>query len=210
MSVEQDVLALREQLNHHNYRYYVLDDPSIPDAEYDRLFQQLKALETTHPELVTEDSPTQRVGGAPLDEFTQVQHEMPMLSLDNAFNEEDMESFNRRILERLEVSAEEILEYACEPKLDGIAISLLYEQGMLVRGATRGDGVSGEDITLNVRTIPTVPLKLSGTGFPERLEVRGEIFMPRQGFERLNQRMTTTPVNRVRVPTQPAQQQQQL
>ena len=189
MSVEQDVLALREQLNHHNYRYYVLDDPSIPDAEYDRLFQQLKALETTHPELVTEDSPTQRVGGAPLDEFTQVQHEMPMLSLDNAFNEEDMESFNRRILERLEVSAEEILEYACEPKLDGIAISLLYEQGMLVRGATRGDGVSGEDITLNVRTIPTVPLKLSGTGFPERLEVRGEIFMPRQGFERLNQRM---------------------
>ncbi|WP_370278256.1 NAD-dependent DNA ligase LigA [Pontibacterium sp.] len=189
MSVEQEVLALREQLNHHNYCYYVLDNPEVPDAEYDRLYLQLKALEKEHPELVTADSPTQRVGGAPLDAFNQVQHEMPMLSLDNAFNEEDMQAFNRRVVERLDAPAGEIIEYACEPKLDGIAISLLYEEGVLVRGATRGDGVSGEDITLNVRTIPTIPLKLSGEGYPARLEVRGEIFMPKQGFDALNARM---------------------
>ena len=188
MSVEQEILALREQLNHHNYRYYVLDDPEVPDAEYDRLFQQLKSLESEHPSLVTSDSPTQRVGGAPLDAFTQVQHEMPMLSLDNAFNEDDMQAFNRRVIDRLDAEDMLSIQYACEPKLDGIAISLLYEGGVLVRGATRGDGVSGEDITLNVRTIPTIPLKLTGAGYPERLEVRGEIYMPRKGFDALNER----------------------
>ena len=188
MSVEQEILALREQLNHHNYRYYVLDDPEVPDAEYDRLFQQLKSLESEHPSLVTSDSPTQRVGAAPLDAFTQVRHEMPMLSLDNAFNDDDMQAFNRRVIDRLDAEDTQSIQYACEPKLDGIAISLLYEGGMLVRGATRGDGVSGEDITLNVRTIPTIPLKLTGIGYPERLEVRGEIYMPRKGFDALNER----------------------
>lgn len=188
MSVEQEILALREQLNHHNYRYYVLDDPEVPDAEYDRLYQQLKSLESEHPSLVTSDSPTQRVGGAPLDAFTQVRHEMPMLSLDNAFNDDDMQAFNRRVIDRLDAADMQSIQYACEPKLDGIAISLLYEKGVLVRGATRGDGVSGEDITLNVRTIPTIPLKLTGIGYPERLEVRGEIYMPRKGFDALNER----------------------
>ncbi|PIE24527.1 MAG: DNA ligase (NAD(+)) LigA [Neptuniibacter caesariensis] len=184
MSIEQRIEQLREQLNHHNYRYYVLDDPEIPDAEYDRLFQELKKLETEQPELITSDSPTQRVGAAPLSAFSQVKHELPMLSLDNAFNEEDMQEFDRRIKERL--NRDETVIYACEPKLDGIAVSLLYEDGKLVRGATRGDGTTGEDITQNVRTIPTIPLKLAGTDYPQRLEVRGEIYMPKAGFAALN------------------------
>lgn len=189
MSVQQDLQALRDQINHHNYCYYVLDEPEVPDAEYDRLYRELQALEQSHPDLVTQDSPTQRVGGAALDAFLQVQHEVPMLSLDNAFSEEDMAAFNRRVTERLTVAGDAVIEYACEPKLDGIAVSLLYEEGVLVRGATRGDGVTGEDITLNVRTIPTIPLRLSGSDYPRRLEVRGEIFMPRAGFDALNERM---------------------
>lgn len=184
MSIEQRVLQLREQLNEHNYRYYVMDDPSVPDAEYDRLFQELKKLEKEHPELLTSDSPTQRVGSAPLSAFSQIKHEMPMLSLDNAFDEEDMAEFDRRIKDRL--NRDESVAYACEPKLDGIAVSLLYENGVLVRGATRGDGTTGEDITQNVRTIPTIPLKLSGLDYPKRLEVRGEIYMPKAGFDALN------------------------
>lgn len=186
MSIDLRIQQLREQLNNHNYRYYVLDDPEIPDAEYDRLFQELKQLEKDNPSLVTPDSPTQRVGAQPLTAFSQISHEMPMLSLDNAFNAEDMGEFDRRIKDRLK--SDSTIEYACEPKLDGIAVSLLYENGRLVRGATRGDGTTGEDITLNVRTIPTVPLKLSGTGYPERLEVRGEIYMPKAGFDQLNAR----------------------
>ena len=188
MSIEQQIQQLREQLNKHNYRYYVLDDPEVPDAEYDRLFQQLKSLEAEHPSLITPESPTQRVGGAPLAAFKQVQHELPMLSLDNAFNAEDMQEFNRRIVDRLAYPADTEIGYACEPKLDGIAISLLYENGVLIRGLTRGDGSTGEDITLNVRTIPTIPLKLSGSDYPERLEVRGEIYMPKAGFNALNKR----------------------
>lgn len=188
MSIEQQIQQLREQLNKHNYRYYVLDDPEVPDAEYDRLFQQLKSLEAEHPSLITPESPTQRVGGAPLAAFKQVQHELPMLSLDNAFNAEDMQEFNRRIVDRLAYPADTEIGYACEPKLDGIAISLLYENGVLIRGLTRGDGSTGEDITLNVRTIPTIPLKLSGSDYPERLEVRGEIYMPKAGFHALNKR----------------------
>ncbi|MCV6610671.1 MAG: NAD-dependent DNA ligase LigA [Amphritea sp.] len=184
-SVTQLLEQLRDQLRHHNYQYYVLDNPSIPDAEYDRLFHQLKALEAEHPELITADSPTQRVGAEPLAAFSQVSHEMPMLSLDNAFDADDMRAFTKRIMDRLERDDE--LEFACEPKLDGIAVSLIYEQGVLVRGATRGDGSTGEDITLNVRTIPSIPLKLMGEGYPERLEVRGEIYMPKQGFDALNE-----------------------
>ena len=184
--VEQEIQDLRQQINHHNHRYYVLDDPQISDAAYDQLLQRLKQLETDNPELITGDSPTQRVGAAPLKEFGQVLHEMPMLSLDNAFNEAELQDFNRRVKERLTATVD--IEYACEPKLDGIAVSLLYEKGVLVRGATRGDGTTGEDITQNVRTIASIPLTLMGKGWPERLEVRGEIFMPKAGFEKMNAR----------------------
>lgn len=184
--LSHQIAKLRQQLEHANYQYYVLDDPSIPDAEYDRLFHQLKDIETQHPEWITPDSPTQRVGGAPLSAFSQVEHEVPMLSLGNAFNEEDMNDFNRRIKDRLNTT--DTIRYACEPKLDGIAVSLLYENGILVRGATRGDGATGEDITQNVRTIPSIPLKLLGDQFPPILEVRGEVYMPKAGFDQLNQR----------------------
>lgn len=177
--------ALRQQLNEHNYRYYVLDDPDIPDAEYDRLFRELKTLEQKYPEKITPDSPTQRVGAAPLDAFSQVKHEQPMLSLDNAFSEEELVDFNRRIGDRLKTDAD--IEYVCEPKLDGIAVSLLYEKGVLVRGATRGDGETGEDITQNLRTVDSIPLKLRGGNYPKKLEVRGEVYMPKDSFNRLNQ-----------------------
>ncbi|MEE2730465.1 MAG: NAD-dependent DNA ligase LigA [Pseudomonadota bacterium] len=183
-SVEQQIEQLREQLREHNYKYYVLDEPSIPDVEYDRLFQQLKKLETEHPQWITPDSPTQRVGDKPLDAFQQVQHRIPMLSLDNVFNEEELVAFDRRLRERLNL--EEDIEYVCEPKLDGLAVSLLYEQGLLVQAATRGDGQVGEDITQNIRTIDSIPLRLRGRDFPTVLEVRGEVFMPKAGFKQLN------------------------
>ena len=185
--IELAAAALREQLDDWNYRYYVLDDPSVPDAEYDRSLRELQSLEAANPELIRPDSPTQRVGAKPLTQFQQVRHEVPMLSLENAFNAEDMADFNRRLLDRLGSDISE-LEYACEPKLDGIAVSLLYRDGLLERGATRGDGTTGEDITHNVRTIPSIPLRLRGSGFPSLLEVRGEIYMPKQGFEDLNAR----------------------
>jgi DNA ligase (NAD+) len=181
----QRVQQLRDQIRVHNYRYYVLDDPLIPDAEYDRLLRELQALEAEHPELVTEDSPTRRIGATPLSEFGEVRHEVPMLSLDNAFDDDELADFDRRARERLKV---EEIDYTAEPKLDGLAVSLLYERGMLVRGATRGDGTVGEDITQNVRTIKSIPLHLIGKRFPQRLEVRGEVFMSREGFRHLNQR----------------------
>ncbi|WP_288073886.1 NAD-dependent DNA ligase LigA [Pseudomonas sp.] len=186
------ILELRAELDQHDYRYYVLDEPSIPDAEYDRLFQELKALEAEHPELVTRDSPTQRVGGAALSAFTQVKHEIPMLSLGNAFDETTMLEFDRRVTEGLDLPTGDLfgggaaVEYSCEPKLDGLAVSLLYLNGELVRGATRGDGTTGEDISVNVRTVRNIPLKLHGSGWPATLEVRGEVFMSKAGFERLN------------------------
>lgn len=175
---------LKKNINEHNFRYYVLDEPSVPDSEYDKLFNQLKALETKYPSIASDDSPTQRVGGTPLSDFSQVTHEMPMLSLDNGFNDDDLDHFHRRASERLQ---SEPTRYCCEPKLDGIAISLLYEKGQLVRAATRGDGSTGEDITHNARTINTIPLRLRSEGYPDRLEVRGEVYMPRDGFESLNQ-----------------------
>lgn len=184
--ITAQALRLREQLREWNYRYYVLDDPSVPDVDYDRALRQLQALENANPELVTADSPTQRVGATPLEHFNQVAHEVPMLSLDNAFDAEELAAFDRRVLDRLGEAAGPV-QYSCEPKLDGIAVSLLYREGQLIRGATRGDGRTGEDITHNVRTIPSVPLQLRGKGFPAVLEVRGEIYMPRDGFERLNQ-----------------------
>ncbi len=178
--------ALRLKLRHHNHQYHVLDEPEIPDAEYDRLVRELQALEAAHPDLVTPESPTQRVGAEPVAAFGTVQHRLPMLSLDNAFSETELRDFHRRVTERLELDASTELEYSAEPKLDGAAVSLLYEQGKLVRGATRGDGTRGEDITHNVRTIEAVPLQLMGKHFPASLEVRGEVFMPRAGFAAFN------------------------
>jgi DNA ligase (NAD+) len=184
----EEAANLRQQLNDHNHLYYVLDDPSIPDAEYDRLMRKLQQLESEYPTLKTVDSPTQRVGGEPLKVFKSVVHEVPMLSLDNTFNDEELLSFHRRITERLKLSGP--LAYVCEPKLDGVAVSLLYEGGVLIRGATRGDGSTGEDITENVRTINSIPLKLQTDEPPNLLEVRGEIYLPRAGFEKLNQEAT--------------------
>lgn len=181
------VKELRLQLEHHNYRYHVLDDPEIPDVEYDRMFRELQALEDAHPELSTEDSPTQRVGGAPVAGFHEVQHVVPMLSLDNAFSADELIAFDRRVRERLK--SDEIIEYSAETKLDGTAISLLYERGRLVRGATRGDGQTGEDVTHNVRTIESVPLRLRGRNAPALMEVRGEVYMPKAGFAALNARL---------------------
>ncbi len=184
-SVQARAARLREQIEWHNYRYYGLDDPAVPDAEYDRLMQELRALERDYPELVTPDSPTQRVGAAPLAAFAQVRHDLPMLSLDNAFDEAEVVDFDRRIGERLKLGQ---VDYVAEPKLDGLAVSLRYEHGHLVCGATRGDGYTGEDVTHNIRTIGAAPLRLRGKGYPPLLEVRGEVFMPRQGFARLNER----------------------
>jgi DNA ligase (NAD+) len=181
---QQQIERLREQLRRHNYHYYVLDAPLIPDSEYDRLFRELAALEQRHPELVTADSPTQRVGAAPLSAFREVRHDVPMLSLANVFSETELMEFDSRIRERLASDAE--IDYEVEPKLDGLAISLRYVQGVLQLAATRGDGSRGEDVTLNVRTIDAVPLRLLGDDFPAVVEVRGEVFMPLAGFYAFN------------------------
>lgn len=180
------VERLREQLREHNYRYHVLDEPSVPDAEYDRLMRQLERLESDYPELVTADSPTQRVGAEPLPGFKQVRHPLPMLSLGNAFDPQEFQDFDGRARTRLEMTEFEPIEYAAEPKLDGVAMSVLYRAGELVQAATRGDGSTGEDITHNARTIKSVPLRLRGTDFPELLEVRGEVYMPKAGFAAFN------------------------
>jgi len=184
-SPSQRIDALREQIRHHNYLYYVQDQPEIPDAEYDRLLRELEMLEAEHPDLITADSPTQRVGAEPLKAFKQVKHAVPMLSLSNAFDEQEVDDFNRRVEEQLDLAN---INYSVEPKLDGLAVSLRYEKGELVLAATRGDGTTGEDVTLNVRTIKSVPLKLLGKNIPALLEVRGEVFMPKKGFDNLNQR----------------------
>lgn len=182
-SVKNEIEDLREQLRHHSYQYYVLDDPDIPDAEYDRLYKRLQSLESENPEFIDPDSPTQRVGSEPLAAFTQITHERPMLSLDNVFDEKELRAFDQRIHDRLK--SEVNIEFVAEPKLDGLAISLRYEHGSLVYAATRGDGTTGEDVTHNVRTMQSIPLKLLGD-YPEVLEARGEIFMPKAGFNELN------------------------
>lgn len=182
---EQEIFQLRRQISEHNHRYFVLDEPEIPDSEYDKLFIRLKRLESEYPQLITEDSPTQRVGANPLEAFDKVRHEQAMRSLNNAFDEKDQADFDRRIKKRLGIT--EDIEYVCEPKMDGIAVNLLYENGSLIRAATRGDGTTGEDITLNIRTIKSVPLKLISNGWPQRFEVRGEVYMPKAKFEQFNQ-----------------------
>ncbi|GLR74897.1 NAD-dependent DNA ligase LigA [Aliivibrio sifiae] len=186
MSTEHTLDELRQLLNYHAYRYYVEDSPELPDAEYDRMMQQLLSIEAEYPELVTVDSPSQRVGGEALDGFTQVKHEIAMLSLDNAFSDTELEAFEKRINDRL--IAKSVSLFCCEPKLDGLAVSLLYVNGKLVQAGTRGDGLTGENITENVRTIRCIPLTLQGEGWPTRLEVRGEVFMPKAGFDALNER----------------------
>jgi DNA ligase (NAD+) len=182
--IARRVAELRETIDYHNYRYYVLDDPVIPDAEYDRLLRELEKLEKQYPGLITPQSPTQRVGAAPLESFGEIVHQVPMLSLANAFDEQELSDFDRRVRARLDV---ERVAYSAETKLDGLAASIRYVDGVLVSGATRGDGVRGEDVTQNVRTIKAVPLSLRGEDFPRVLEVRGEVFMTEEGFRRLNE-----------------------
>jgi DNA ligase (NAD+) len=176
---------LVEELNRHIYNYHVLDAPTIPDAEYDKLFRELQDLESTHPDAVTPDTPTSRVGAAPIPEFSQVTHAVPMLSLNNGFTDEDIDNFDRRVREGLGHAQ---VEYAAELKFDGLAMSLRYEDGLLVQAATRGDGYTGEDVTANIRTVRVIPLRLHGADIPDVLEVRGEVLMFKQDFERLNQR----------------------
>ncbi|ABL99723.1 DNA ligase (NAD(+)) [Shewanella amazonensis SB2B] len=183
MQVKAEIQRLTAEINRHNIAYYVQDAPSIPDAEYDRLMNQLKALEAEYPQFAEPDSPTQRVGGAALNKFEQVSHLKPMLSLDNAFNEEDFVAFDKRLTDKVGSQV-----YCAEPKLDGLAVSLIYRNGVLERAATRGDGAVGEDISVNMRTIKSVPLRLQGDDIPALVEVRGEVFMPRAAFEALNDR----------------------
>ncbi|GAA0781300.1 MULTISPECIES: NAD-dependent DNA ligase LigA [Pseudomonadati] len=182
-AIQIEMAELSDALNQHNIHYYVDDSPTIPDAEYDRLMQRLILLERENPQFTSPSSPTQRVGGLALAKFDQITHLKPMLSLDNAFEQADFESFNKRITDKVGG-----VEYVCEPKLDGLAVSITYRNGVLERAATRGDGAVGEDITENVRTIKSIPLKLRGEGYPDLVEVRGEVFMPKAAFEALNQR----------------------
>ncbi len=178
------ITQLRRDLDEYNYQYYVLDRPTVPDAEYDRGLRELQQLEQTYPDTVTPQSPTQRVGAHPLKEFAEVTHEVPMLSLENAFDADDLIAFDKRIRQKLAITDD--IEYVGEPKIDGVAVSLLYQHGAFTRGATRGDGITGEDITQNLRTIPSVPLHLRGNGYPPTLEVRGEIYMPLKSFAAYN------------------------
>lgn len=184
-SIQQQISTLIDLLQTYNHQYYVLDEPSVPDAEYDRVFRQLQQLEQAHPELVLAHSPSQKVGGQALDKFVQVQHQVPMLSLDNAMTEDEFVAFHKRINDRLKTEQE--FEFCCEPKLDGLAVSLIYQNGQLVQAATRGDGSVGEDITENVKTIKSIPLKLFGDNLPERIEIRGEAFLLLDGFHAFNE-----------------------
>ncbi len=183
---DNQIQALRDQLNDHNYRYYVLDDPLISDSEYDQLFRKLQKLEADNPNLITEDSPTHRVGAEPLSSFGSWTHRMPMLSLANAMNEDELAAFDTRVKKGLDT--EKDLEYMAEPKLDGLAVELVYENGFFVNGSTRGDGITGEDITQNLKTILAIPLSLrkNGQKTPPLLEVRGEVFITKDGFKKLN------------------------
>ena len=176
-AVRERADTLHQQLDDANYQYYVEDDPRITDAEYDALLRELQSLEAEHPELKTPDSPTQRVGAAPAERFEEVTHAVPMLSLDNAFDDAELAAFVKRVADKLECDGD-TLAFCCEPKLDGLAVALVYENGRLVQGATRGDGRTGEDVTLNLRTIRSIPLKLRGDSIPPLIEVRGEAPVP--------------------------------
>ncbi|MBC7262525.1 MAG: NAD-dependent DNA ligase LigA, partial [Chloroflexi bacterium] len=192
-SVAERIKELREQIRYHNYRYYVLNEPEISDHQYDMLMRELRELEEAHPELVTPDSPTQRVGAPPQEAFGKVEHPVPMTSLANAFTVDELRAWLERVRKLLPENTP--LEFVVEPKIDGLAVALTYEEGIFVRGATRGDGRVGEDVTLNLRTIPVIPLRIpvySGQQVPPapaRLEVRGEVYMPKDQFEALNRRL---------------------
>ena len=175
---------LRKEINYHNYRYYVLDDPVVSDAQYDKLLRELQQIESDHPGLITPDSPTRRVGAAPLSEFGEVRHKIPMTSMDNAFDDVEAREWDQRVRKSLEIEGD--VAYTAEPKFDGTSVSLRYENGVLMQAGTRGDGETGEDVTANVRTIRTVPLHLQGKGWPKVVEVRGEVVIPKKDFERLN------------------------
>ena len=183
-SIEQQLTELRTTLRHHEYLYHVMDAPEVPDAEYDRLMRELRELEAQHPELITPDSPTQRVGAEPLGAFGQVRHEMPMLSLDNVFDEDSFLAFSKRVQNR--IRKVDAITYCCELKFDGLAVNLLYVNGRLRHAATRGDGTIGEDITSNIKTIKAIPLVLLGKDVPSRIEVRGEVFITQKNFEEMN------------------------
>src|SRR3984957_11860326 len=187
--IEKKIEALREKIRHHEYLYYVLDNPEISDAEFDKLMQQLKDLESEHPSLVTPDSPTQRVGGKPREGFVKVRHSTPMLSLDNTYSEEELRDWERRVHE---LTGRSQVDYVCELKLDGMSLALVYQDGRLARGVTRGDGSIGEDVTLNIRTVRSVPLSipkdtLKKAGLPADFEVRGELLMPTAAFRKINE-----------------------
>src|SRR6056297_1985911 len=179
-TVAQKIKELREELNHHNYKYYVENNPEISDYEYDQLLKKLEKLEDEHPELITPDSPTQRVGGEPLDEFQTVEHKIPMLSLANTYNEQELIDFDERVQKNVGK-----VKYVVEPKIDGAGIALFYENGVFVRGATRGDGIKGDDITQNLKTIHSIPLRLQHDVL-STVEVRGEVFMTKSGFKEYN------------------------
>lgn len=187
-AIKQHINEIKALLNEYNYYYYILDNPKVPDIEYDRLFNELKNLEKQYSELITQDSPTQRVGARPLAAFKQVQHTIPMLSLDNAFADEEVINFDKKIHDRLKNIAYYDIEYVCEPKIDGLAVSLYYENGVLTKASTRGDGMVGEDILQNIRTIPSIPLVLRGANIPQTIEIRGEVYLPLAGFDQLNQK----------------------
>jgi DNA ligase (NAD+) len=186
-NAQQRLDELRGQVNHHLYRYHALDDPEISDAEYDRLFDELKALEEEHPDLITPDSPTQRVGAPPSERFRKVEHLTPMGSLEKVTDDQGLLKWADDVRKRLD--SDEPVAYVIEPKIDGLAVNLTYENGVLTRGATRGDGRQGEDVTVNLRTIPSIPLRMQGRGAPPVLEVRGEVYMPLSGFRDLNERI---------------------
>src|SRR6185369_12109712 len=188
--VQQRLDELREQVDHHLYRYHVLDEPEISDAEYDRLYDELRALEEEHPDLITPDSPTQRVGAPPSERFQKVQHLTPMGSLEKVTDDESLFKWADDVRKRLD--SDEPVAYVIEPKIDGLAINLTYEDGILTRGATRGDGVQGEDVTVNLRTIATIPLRMLGDDPPPLVEVRGEVYLPISGFRELNERLAGT------------------
>ena len=183
--VMEQILELREKIRKYDYHYYVLDEPLVPDAEYDRYFRALQDLEAKHPQLITLDSPTQRVSGTPADAFAPVTHKQPMLSLSNVFTDEELHAFIKRVSEKLDESNQE-LEFVCEPKLDALAVNLAYEQGILAYASTRGDGTTGENITANIKTIRAIPLILRTSNPPRFIEVRGEVYMPKSGFEEYN------------------------
>ena len=187
--LETKIEDLRDKIRHHEYRYFVLDDPEISDFDFDKLVERLKKLEAEHSELITPDSPTQRVGGKPREGVVKVAHSSPMLSLDNTYNEDDLRSWERRVHE---LSGRNEVDYVCELKLDGMSLALVYEDGKLARGVTRGDGSVGEDVTLNVRTVRSIPLtipkdKLKKAGIPANFEVRGELLMPIASFKKMNE-----------------------